>query len=159
MYTKRIAKTAFVIAAALALYLPLQSEVRVLLVANKIVKMDGTELKQPGDTAKPGEVIEYIAEYKNPDKSAVKNVVATLPVPAGMEYVAQTATPNLVMASTDDIDYAPVPLKKNVRGADGKFIQELVPYAEYRSLRWNLGDIAGGTSKSVKARMKVKTQK
>jgi len=30
--------------------------------------------------------------------------------------------------------------------------------AEYRSLRWNLGDIAGGTSKSVKARMKVKTR-
>jgi len=31
-------------------------------------------MKQPGDTAKPGEVIEYIAEYKNQTKSAVKNV-------------------------------------------------------------------------------------
>jgi uncharacterized repeat protein (TIGR01451 family) len=147
-----------VVVAALALYLPLQAEVKVLLIANKIISVDGTEKKEPGDKAKPGEVIEYVAEYKNPDRSSVKNVVATLPVPAGMEYLPSTAAPNQVMASTSDGNYAPVPLKKAVRGADGKVTQELVPYSEYRSLRWNLGDMAGGTSKSVRARMKVKAQ-
>lgn len=147
-----------VIVAALALYLPLQAEVKVLLLANKIIKVDGTEKKEPGDKAKPGEVIEYVAEYKNSDKSSVKDVVATLPVPAGMEYVPDTAVPNQLMASTSDGHFAPVPLKKAIRGADGKVTQELVPYSEYRSLRWNLGNMAGGTSKSVRARMKVKAQ-
>jgi uncharacterized repeat protein (TIGR01451 family) len=158
MLKAKISQKTFVIVAALALYLPLQAEVKVLLIANKIIKVDGNEQKQPGDKAQPGEVIEYVAEYKNPDKSMVKDVVATLPVPAGMEYIPNTATPGQVMASTGDDNYAPVPLKRAVRGADGKLTQELVPYSEYRSLRWTLGQISGGMSKSVKARMKVKTQ-
>lgn len=151
-------KALFVIAAALALYLPLQAEVKVLLIASKIINADGTEKKESGDKAKPGDVIEYVAEYKNPDKSSVKDVVATLPVPAGMEYLPNTAMPSQVMASTSDGKFAPVPLKRAVRGADGKVTQELVPYSEYRSLRWGLGDLSGGTSKSVRARMKVRTQ-
>ncbi len=151
-------KALFVIAAALALYLPLQAEVKVLLIASKIINVDGTEKKEPGDKAKPGEVIEYVAEYKNPDKSSVKDVVATLPVPTGMEYVPNTAMPSQVMASTSDGKFAPVPLKRAVRAANGKVTQELVPYWEYRSLRWNLGDMSGGASKSVRARMKVRTQ-
>ena len=144
---------------ALALSLPLLAEVKVVLVANKIVTVNSVEQREHGDKAKPGDVIEYVAEYKNPDKNLVKNVVATLPVPSGMEYVPQTAAPEQVTASTDDVTYAPIPLKRSVRGADGKMAQQLVPYSEYRSLRWSLGDIAGGNSKSVKARMKVRTQK
>ena len=158
MLTAKTLKRIFVIAAAFALYLPLQAEVKVLLIANKIVKIDGTEKTQAGDKAKPGDVIEYVAEYKNPDKSAVKDVLATLPVPAGMEYIPNSATPGQVMASTGDGNYGPIPLKKEARGADGKVMQVLIPYSEYHSLRWNLGVISGGASKSVRARMKVKTQ-
>jgi uncharacterized repeat protein (TIGR01451 family) len=156
MFTTRSLKGAFAIAVAVALYLPLQADVKVLLVASKIVKLNGNEQKQPGDKAKPGDVIEYVAEYKNLDKKAVLNVVATLPVPSGMEYLPQTATPERAMASTDDVNYSSIPLRKNVRGADGKTVQQMVPYTEYRSLRWELGEIGGGASKSVKARMKVK---
>ena len=112
-------KALFVIAAALALYLPLQAEVKVLLIASKIINVDGTEKKESGNKAKPGEVIEYVAEYKNPDKSPVKDVVATLPVPAGMEYLPNTAMPSQVMASTSDGKFAPLPLKRAVRGDDG----------------------------------------
>jgi uncharacterized repeat protein (TIGR01451 family) len=155
---RRTFTTGLVIAVALGLYLPLQAEVKVILLASKIVKVDGTEHKESSDKAKPGDIIEYVAEYKNTDKSPVKNVIATLPVPAGMEYVPQTAVPNDVMASTNGTTYAPVPLKKTVRNASGQTVQELVPYSEYRSLRWSLGDIAGEMSKSVRARMKVKIQ-
>jgi uncharacterized repeat protein (TIGR01451 family) len=156
MHMTKILRSALVLAGALALYLPLHAEVKVVLVANKIVAANGVEHKQSADTAKPGDVIEYVAEYKNPDKSAVADVMATLPVPAGMEYIPQSAAPVPVMASTDGVNYAPVPLKRNVRGADGKMVEQLVPYSEYRSLRWSLGDLAGGMSKWVKARMKVK---
>jgi len=56
------------------------------------------------------------------------------------------------------VHYAPVPLKKIVKGADGKMTEEWVPYSEYKSLRWDLGEIGGEGMKSVKARMKVRTQ-
>lgn len=158
MHVDRTLKKAAALAITLALSLPLLAEVKVILVASKVVSVNGAEQREPGDKAKPGDVIEYVAEYKNPDKNPVKNVMATLPVPSGMEYIPQTATPEQVTASSDGVTYAPVPLKRSVRGADGKMVQQLVPYAEYRSLRWSLGEIAGGNSKSVKARMKVRTQ-
>jgi uncharacterized repeat protein (TIGR01451 family) len=154
----RVFRPGIIILAAIALYLPLHAEVKVTLAASNIVKLEGSEQRQSGDKAKPGDVIEYVAEYKNTDKGPVRDVVATLPVPKGMEYMPQTATPSGVMASTDGVSYAPVPLKKTVHDASGRTVQELVPYSEYRSLRWTLGDIAGEKSKSVKARMKVKTQ-
>src|SRR5947209_18657677 len=92
------------------------SEVKVVLTASKIVKINGNEQKQPGDKAKPGEVIEYVADYKNTDKRPVKDVQAKLPVPNGMEYLPDTANPVPVMASTDDEQYAPVLLNRKVKG-------------------------------------------
>jgi uncharacterized repeat protein (TIGR01451 family) len=157
MNSAKTLKCAWAVLATLALYLPLQAEVKVNLVASKIVSVGGAEHKQSAEKAKPGEVIEYVAEYHNTDKASVKNVMATLPVPAGLEYLPQTSAPESVMATTDGNTYAPVPLKRSVRGADGKMVQELVPYSEYRSLRWNLGEISAGANKTVKARMKIKT--
>lgn len=148
-------KTLLITSIALALCLPLLAEVKVVLSASKIVVVNGNEQRQASDKAKPGDIIEYVAEYKNTDKAGVTNVIATLPVPRGMEYMPQTATPEQATATTDDKNYSPVPLKRQVRGADGRMKEELVPFSEYKSLRWNLGAIAGGASKSVKARVKV----
>ena len=158
MKTLKALKTAWIALTALSLCLPLLAEVKVVLTANKIVLVNGKEQKESSDKAKPGEVIEYVAEYRNTGKAPVTNVVATLPVPAGMEFVPEAAQPQQIMASTDEKTYAPVPLKRKVTGADGKPVEQVVPYPEYRSLRWNLGEIQGGGSKSVKARMKVKNQ-
>ncbi len=155
----RFTRSAGIPLLVIALSVSLLAEVKVDLKASKIVVVNGVEQKQPADKAKPGEIIEYVAEYKNTAKTSVSNVVATLPVPPGMEYLPDTAGPAQVMASTDEHNYAPVPLKRSVRGADGKMVEQLVPFSEYRSLRWNLGDIQGGSSKSVKARMKVKSEK
>lgn len=157
MPTPKNFKAALLLLTVFAVYLPLQAEVKVVLVQSKIVTANGAEHKEAADKAKPGDVIEYVAEYKNPDKSAVKDVMATLPVPPGLEYIPQTAAPEQLTASTDEKNYSPVPLKRSVRGPDGKMVQELVPYSQYRSLRWSLGEIAGGASKTVKARMKVKS--
>ncbi len=145
-------------ALALLLCLPALGEMKVVLTVNKIVNSGGVEQKQSGDKAKPGDTVEYVANYKNTDTKAVKDVLATLPVPKGMEYIPETANPTPVTASTDDVHYAPVPLKRQVKDASGKTIEQLVPYSDYRSLRWGLGEMAGGTSKSVKARMKVKAE-
>ncbi|HET9283753.1 MAG TPA: hypothetical protein VFR24_17500 [Candidatus Angelobacter sp.] len=155
----RFTRSAGVSLLVFALSMSLLAEVKVELKASKIVVVNGTEQRQSADKAAPGAIIEYAAEYKNTAKASVSNVVATLPVPSGMEYLPDTAEPAQVMASTDDHNYSPVPLKRSVRGADGKMVEQLVPFSEYRSLRWKLGDIQGQSSKSVKARMKVKSGK
>lgn len=154
--TMKTLKTAWIAVIVTALCLPVLAEVKVVLTANKIVVVNGKEQMEASDKAKPGEVIEYVAEYRNTGNAPVTNVVATLPVPAGMEFLPETAQPQQLMASTDEHNFAPVPLKRKVSGPDGKTVEQLVPYSEYRSLRWTLGKISGGDTRSVKARMKVK---
>lgn len=139
-------------------FLPVWSEVKVVLTAHKIVKTDGTEQGISADKAKPGDVIEYVATYKNSDSKPATNVTATLPIPQGMEYMPDTASPEHATASTDGEHYAMVPLKRMVKDANGKPKEELVPYSEYRSLRWQLGAMPGGATRDVKARMKVRTE-
>jgi len=158
MFTATKVNSAKVILAMLALSLSAKAEVKVTLVANKVMKSNGTEVQMSGQTAKPGDTIEYVADYRNTDKSNVRNVVATLPVPAGMEYLPDTESPRPALASTDGAHFSAIPLKRTVRNATGQPKEELVPYSEYRTLRWNLGEISGGGSKTVKARVKVKTQ-
>jgi uncharacterized repeat protein (TIGR01451 family) len=158
MFTATKVNSAKVILAMLALGLSAKAEVKVTLVANKVMKSNGTEVQMSGQTAKPGDTIEYVADYRNTDKSNVRNVVATLPVPAGMEYLPDTESPRPALASTDGAHFSAIPLKRTVRNATGQPKEELVPYSEYRTLRWNLGEISGGGSKTVKARVKVKTQ-
>jgi uncharacterized repeat protein (TIGR01451 family) len=158
MFTATKVNSAKVILAMLALSLSAKAEVKVTLVANKVMKSNGTEVQMSGQTAKPGDTIEYVADYRNTDKSNVRSVVATLPVPAGMEYLPDTESPRPALASTDGAHFSAIPLKRTVRNATGQPKEELVPYSEYRTLRWNLGEISGGGSKTVKARVKVKTQ-
>lgn len=155
----RFSTSAWLIVIAISLCLPVLAEVKVVLTASKIVVVNGTEQRQSADKAKPGDTIEYVAEYRNTSKSPVSNVVATLPVPSGMEYLPGVADPPQLMASTDEHNYAPVPLKRSIRSADGRLVEQQVPFSEYRSLRWKLGDIQGEASKSVKARMQVKAEK
>jgi uncharacterized repeat protein (TIGR01451 family) len=138
-------------------FLSAWSEVKVVLTAHKIVKADGNEQSISADKAKPGDVIEYVATYKNTDTKPATNVTATLPIPRGMEYIPNTASPDHAMASTDDEHYSVVPLKRTVKDANGKSTEQLVPYSEYRSLRWQLGAMPGGATRDVKARMKVRT--
>lgn len=156
MRTMKALKTAWIAVIVTSFCLPVLAEVKVMLTANKIVMVNGKEQMESSDKAKPGEVIEYVAEYRNTGKTPVTDVVATLPVPAGMEFLPDTAQPPQLMASTDEHNYAPVPLKRKVAGPDGKLVEQVVPYSEYRSLRWPLGKLQGGESKSVKARMRVK---
>jgi len=158
MFTATKVNSAKVILAMLVLSLSVRAEVKVTLVANKIMKSNGTEVQQSGKTARPGDTIEYVAEYRNTDKTGVRNVVATLPVPAGMEYLSDTESPRPALASTDGTHFSAIPLKRKVRNAAGQPTQELVPYSEYRTLRWDLGEISGGGTKTVRARVRVITQ-
>lgn len=124
--------------------------VTVLLTQAKVVKgADGKEQLLDAATVKPGDVIEYRATYTNRSAKPVTGVVATLPIPEGLQYQPLTAKPGatLVQAAVKGGDYSAEPLIRTVAGK-----VQPVPYAEYRSLRWSLGQLPAGGSAAVSAR-------
>lgn len=120
-----------------------------------LVKTDGTEELRVAKRVKPGDLVLYRTEYRNQDQASVTNLVATLPVPEGMSYLPQTATPAVTTASLDGKRFAPVPLMRWVRLSNGDRVQRQVPYTEYRFLRWRLDTLAAGDHAVVQARMSV----
>jgi len=130
-----------------------QDPVKVNLQVFKVAVVNGKESLVESKTVKPGETLEYRATYSNVSKKNISNLAATLPVPKGMEFVAQSAKPAAVDASVDGKVFAPVPLmRKKPSGGD-----EPVPVSEYRGLRWKAVDLPAGKSYEVSARMRVST--
>src|SRR3984893_5614097 len=112
----------------------LTSELRV----ERVEIVDGKAVFKPAQLSKPGDVLEYRVRYTNRSASAVTGLVANLPIPAGTTLVARSELPPGVLASTDGAHFAPPPLLRTVRQADGER-QVPVPSAEYYVVRWNLG--------------------
>ncbi len=130
--------------------------VTVALSANRLVAKSGArETMEPADHAKPGDVIEYRAIYRNAGSAGVRKLDATLPIPPGTEYLAKSADPAPALASLDGRSFAPVPLMRRERLADGREVMREVPASEYRSLRWTFDALAAHGQKTVRARVKV----
>ena len=131
-------------------------DVSVDLTGRKIVRLaDGKEGRESAAQAKPGEVIEYVATYTNRSKAAVKNLVATLPIPAETDYVGGSSLPAGAQAATTDGNFRAIPLKRKVKQADGKEIEQDVPLTEYRTLRWQVGELAPGKEFTATTRVRV----
>lgn len=123
--------------------------------AFRVANVAGKASLQPTEHARPGDTIEYRVSYRNTGSAPARQVAATLPVPAGsMAYLPGSASPQRVEASLDGKSYAPAPLTRSVV-REGRKVVETVPVAEYRFLRWNLGDIPAGQTLTVSARMRV----
>jgi uncharacterized repeat protein (TIGR01451 family) len=129
---------------------PLESR----LVARKVVVADGKETLVEAANAKPGDVIEYVATYRNTGKDGLTGLQATMPIPPETEYIPGTARPAQAKASVDGRAFADIPLKRTVT-RNGKQVEEQVPYREYRALRWLAGELGGGKSATFSARVKV----
>jgi uncharacterized repeat protein (TIGR01451 family) len=129
--------------------------VAVVLTQAKVVKdAEGKEQLLAADSVKPGDVLEYTATYTNHTGKSVSGLVANLPIPEGLEYLPKSAKPGaaLVKVATKDGAFAAEPLAHTVNGKT-----ELVPYNEYRSLRWTLGQLPANGVAAVTARAKVET--
>ena len=131
-----------------------EGDVHVALTAHRILVSQGKEARLPAEQAKPGDVIEYRATYENRGTTAVRDLEATLPVPAGLEYLPRSAQPVRLKASLDGKSFAPVPLLRRVR-VDGKTVVREVPASEYRALRWSIGSLGAKSARTVGARMRV----
>jgi uncharacterized repeat protein (TIGR01451 family) len=129
------------------------NDVVVTLKAQKVQRSsDGRETLKVADRAMPGEVIQYDALYKNQSRKGIRNLEPTLPIPPGLEYVPGSASPAPAKASLDGKNFAPVPLKRQVPMPDGQMKEELVPYSQYRALRWEMGDLEPGRTAVISAR-------
>jgi uncharacterized repeat protein (TIGR01451 family) len=125
------------------------------LEQHKVVKAaDGRESLVPATSVRPGDVIEYVASYRNTARAPITGVQATVPIPPNTEYVPGSATPQDAKASVDGVSYAAMPLKRQVV-RNGKTVEEQVPAREYRYLRWSLPQLAGEKSAAFSARVRV----
>jgi uncharacterized repeat protein (TIGR01451 family) len=125
------------------------------LEVRKVVRGTGaSEAFASGDAVKPGDVIEYVATFRNTTDKPVKNLEPTLPLPPETELVPGSPRPASARASLDSREFSVLPLKRKTV-ANGRETVENVPYREYRALRWPPLDLAAGKSVTVSARVKV----
>ena len=131
-------------------------DIDIRLTARRVLaKPGGQELLQPAESAFPGDIVQYDAVYHNRSARAVSNLQPTLPIPAGMEYIPDSARPAPAQASLDGRRFEPIPLKRKVTLASGKVREEEVPPAEYRALRWAIGDLAAAGTTNIVARTRL----
>lgn len=132
-----------------------QSQVAVSLLAQKVTVKEGKEILVSAERAVPGEVIQYDARYQNQGKRAVQQLAPTLPIPAGMVFVPNSAVPAPAQASLDGKSFAALPLKRQVTRPDGRVVEEEIPATEFRALRWQVGDLAAAGKTNVIARARL----
>ena len=136
-----------------------KSDVAVNLKAQRVIATrDGHEEFASAEQAAPGETVLYTAVYHNRSTTTIKGLEATLPIPEGMAYVPSSTEPASPKASTDGVVFQSIPLKRKVKSVDGTEHEELVPYAQYRRLRWKVGELAPDASVMVSARATILDQ-
>lgn len=116
---------------------------------------NGKEQLQSAQSAKPGDVLEYRAVYANTSSEEVKNLQATLPIPAATQVLLSSALPKKVNASRDGRNFAPAPLMQVVTLPSGAKQTRPVPLSAYRALRWPVGTLAAGKNVVVRARVRL----
>ncbi len=127
----------------------------VTLARTKVAIENGKEISQKADIAKPGDVIEEVATYKNNSSGTLKDFVPMLPIPPNTELLAGSVKPASAKASTDGRTFSDMPLKRKVRSANGVEVEQPVPLSEYRYLRWYPGDLGPGKTQVFSARFKL----
>lgn len=132
-------------------------DLKVNLVAKKVTVEGEKEAFSAADKAKPGDLIQYEATYKNDGQAALHNIGAVVPVPAGLVFIADSGKPASPEASLDGKTFNPTPLTRRVKNAAGVTEEQPIPLNEYRALRWNLGELAPGSSTTVMLRARVAT--
>jgi uncharacterized repeat protein (TIGR01451 family) len=134
------------------------ADLNINLVAQRVErKADGSESLLPAAKAKPGDIIEYTAHYKNQSKGPITNVHPMLPIPEGMEYIPATARPAPAAASLDGKSFSAIPLKRKLKGPSGELLEQDVPASEYRALQWRVNELSAGKTAILSARVRVTT--
>lgn len=125
------------------------------LLAQRVEMVAGKPVLKPAGDGKPGDVLQYSATYRNTGTAAAAKLLATVPVPTGTTFIAASDLPAQAQASTDGSTFAPTPLTRTVKQADGSTRKEIVPLADYRALRWEIGNLPAGATTVVSLRVSI----
>lgn len=129
--------------------------VQITLEARKVVRAaDGRESFAAGDVVRPGDVLEYVATYRNTTREAVRGLEATLPIPVHTELLPESVRPAPVRASLDAREFAALPLQRKTV-VNGREAVENVPLHEYRFVRWQPVSLGAQASLTFTARVRV----
>ena len=133
-----------------------QRDVLVTMEVKKVVKGDdGKEMLLSADQAKPGDILQYTATYTNKTNKSWRDLEATIPIPTYTEYVPASSRPAGAKASLDGQSFQSIPLRRKVKQADGKEVTQLIPYGEYRALRWFVGKLSENQELKFSTRVKL----
>ncbi|APV51365.1 hypothetical protein BWI17_17720 [Betaproteobacteria bacterium GR16-43] len=119
-----------------------------------VVAADGRERLEAGDAVRPGAVVEYTVTLRNTTSQGLKNVQATLPIPASTEYLPGSARPAAITGSADGTTYSVLPIRRTVK-KNGVEVTETLGPRDVRWVRWAALDLAGGASATFTARVRV----
>lgn len=156
----KVMKLLVVVTALLFMALPTCGEdsgaIDVRLTVLKVEMVAGDqEVFVHAETIRPGDLLQYEIVYKVNGKDKVLELLAQLPIPEGMEYVANSARPAKVQASVDGKNFSPVPLQRRVKMVNGQELLEDIPTLDFCALGWPLRGLAPGDEVTVSARLKV----
>lgn len=121
------------------------------LMANRVVGTGENEKLVDAANAAPGEVIRYVASFSNTTARGLSQVVATLPIPGGLELLPATVKPAATEGSLDGKVFVPLKRLLGPKAEGGLGTQ----VSAVRALRWEPRDIAAHAEFSVEARAKV----
>jgi uncharacterized repeat protein (TIGR01451 family) len=121
----------------------------------RVVTDNGAEKLVPAAATQPGDVLQYTAHFGNPTAATMREVVATLPVPTGTQWLPSSAQPRSALVSADGVRFAPMPLMRKQLLPSGQWKEVAVPVAEIRYLRWTARPLASSESFSTQLRVLV----
>lgn len=118
----------------------------------------GNETAVEVSEIQPGDTIEYRLIYTNTTENDISNLVPTLPIPAGVQYLSDTAEPALNAASLSSTgnNFQELPITREVTQQNGEVVEQEVPAGEYRRLRWTVDSLEAQGSVTLRARVQVK---
>ncbi len=125
------------------------------LLMSRVVLEGKTEKLTQAPAVQPGDLLQYTAHFGNPSLAAMRDVVPSLPVPTGTQWVPQSDQPTGATASIDGRQFGPLPLMRKQLQANGQWVQVPVPISEIRYLRWPARDLAAGDSFATSLRVRV----
>ncbi len=132
-----------------------EAPLEIKLARRKVIVIDGKETTQDAITAKPGDVLEDVATYTNKSGGVLKVPQVSLPVPQNTEIILNSVKPALAFASTDGVNFSPMPLNTKAKQANGVEVVQPASLSQYRFLRWYPGQLAAGQSLVYSTRFKV----
>lgn len=133
------------------------SPISVILKAAVVKQGGGKEIVEVVEKVQPGDIIQYTAACHNSSPRIITALKPVIPIPAEMEFELGSSNPTALEGSLDGVKFAPLPLERDVKQADGTMKKEAIPAAEYRAIRWSIAELQPGatTEVSLRARMKV----